>query len=181
MFPGSPPTAGKASSWSQGLRCQRLHALPVRSKGRGDPERAGASAAGREEPGTEAGPEGTPHPVTVGARLDAASLPRPTERLAGPPSPRLNAWFPSGTGGQLPGCPSASLDHDAASGAPGISAGHAVAPGAAAGQPPRGCSQRRGPRRGPRNQQHSWSLCFLCFSDHGFAAFEFHGPADLTF
>lgn len=78
--------AGRASSWSQGLRCQRLQALPVRSKGRGDPERAGASAAGREEPGTKAGPEGTPHPVTVGARLDAASLPRPTERLAGPPS-----------------------------------------------------------------------------------------------
>nr|CAI9701514.1 unnamed protein product [Rangifer tarandus platyrhynchus] len=103
---------------------------------------------------------------------------RVLQRLASPPLPRLDAWFLSGTGGQLPSSSSASSDHRAASGAPGISAGHAVAPGAVAGQPPRSCSQRRGPRQGPRNQQQSRSLCF---SDHGFAAvFEFHGPADLT-
>lgn len=68
---------------------------------------------------------------------------------------------------QLPGSSSASLDGGTASGAPGTSAGHAVAPGAPAGQPPQGCSQRRGPGRGPQNR--ATVTRFLCFSDHGFA------------
>lgn len=42
-----------------------------------------------------------PHPVTVNAQLDAASLPRPTEAS----QPALAAWFLSGTGGSSPASP----------------------------------------------------------------------------
>lgn len=88
-----------------------------------------------------------PAGARCGLRQPSASY---REAGKGPPSPRLNAWFRQTGGSSLLFLCQPGRRHR--QWGPGTSA-DTVAPGATAGQPPQGCSQRRGPGQGPETGQ----------------------------